>query len=263
MLSFILALVAIAAYFTSSVRLARSVVNQQAALSVDASAVIALGAHCLGLAVFWIEAGALDFQFLRALSVVSACAVALLLATTSSRASAGLGVILYPWAVITIVCEQVSRLGEGSVEVHTLALSSHVLLSMVALGLFSLATLQALLLAVQESQIKQRKQNVLTDSLPPLDSMETYLFRLLLLGFVILSAALLTGMAFTSDLVAQHLIHKTVLTVLAWFVMAVLLVGRRLFGWRGKTAIRCTVGGYGLLVLGYFGSKFVLEFVLS
>jgi ABC-type uncharacterized transport system permease subunit len=263
MLSFILALVAIAAYATSSTRLARSVVNQQVAESIGGLSAIALAAHCIGLLVFWLEAAALDFQFLRALSLVTACAVGVLLSTKSSRSNAGLGLILQPLAVIAILGEQASRLNQGAVDSVPIAVSGHVLLSVVALGLFSLATLQALLLALQESQIKQRKQNILTQALPPLDSMEIYLFRLLLLGFMILSAALISGMAFTDDLVGQHLIHKTVLTALAWIVMAVLLIGRRQLGWRGKTAVRCTVGGYSLLVLGYFGSKFVLEFVLA
>lgn len=263
MLSFILALVAIAAYVTSSARLARSVVNQQAAASMGALSAIGLAAHCGGLLVFWLETEALDFQFLRALSLVAACAVAVLLSTESSRSNAGLGLILLPLAAIAVAGEQASRLGDSGGDGVSLAVSSHVLLSVVALGLFSLATLQALLLALQESQIKQRKQNILTEALPPLDSMETYLFRLILLGFVILSAALISGMAFTEDLAGQHLIHKSVLTVLAWIVMAVLLIGRRQLGWRGKTVVRYTVGGYCLLALGYFGSKFVLEFVLA
>lgn len=263
MLSFILAAIAIAAYLTSSIRLARSVINRQAELSVGASAGLALAAHCLGLTAYWYDIGAVDFQFMRALSVVAACAVALLIATTGNRANSGLGLILFPWAIVAICAEQASRLGEGAVEVQSLAVTSHVLLSVVAFGLFSLAALQAVLLAIQESQLKRRKQNILTESLPPLDSMEGYLFRLLLLGFVLLSAALLSGLAFTDDLAAQHLIHKTVLSIAAWVVMAILLIGRRVFGWRGKTAVRCTVGGYGLLLLGYFGSKFVLEFVLA
>lgn len=263
MLSFILALVAMVAYLTSSIRLTRLVLNRQAIGALAGLSLIGLAAHVLGLAVFWLERGGLDFQFLRALSLVSACAMAVLLSTASSRENAGLGLILQPWAAFTIVCEQVSRLGQGGVEVSSLVVGGHVTLSMVALGLFSLATLQALLLALQEAQMKNHQQNVLTDVLPPLDAMETYLFRLVLVGYLMLTAALLSGIAFTIDLAEQHLIHKTVLTILAWIVMAVLLIGRRQFGWRGKTAVRCTVGGYSLLVLGYFGSKFVVEFVLT
>jgi ABC-type uncharacterized transport system permease subunit len=57
--------------------------------------------------------------------------------------------------------------------------------------------------------------------------------------------------------------HHIVLAVSAWIVFAVLLYGRWRLGWRGRTAIRWTLGGFLLLVLAYFGSKFVLEVLLG
>lgn len=61
---------------------------------------------------------------------------------------------------------------------------------------------------------------------------------------------------------AQHLVHKTVLGIIAWLVFAVLLWGRWRFGWRGRTAIRWTLSGAVTLMLAYFGSKLVLELLL-
>ena len=70
------------------------------------------------------------------------------------------------------------------------------------------------------------------------------------------------GVLFLEDIFAQHLVHKTVLSLTAWLVFAVLLWGRFQFGWRGRTAIRWTLSGFAVLLLAYFGSKFVLELVL-
>ena len=56
--------------------------------------------------------------------------------------------------------------------------------------------------------------------------------------------------------------HKTVFSVLAWLVFAGLLVGRARLGWRGAKAVRVLYLGSGLLLLGYAGSRFVLEVVL-
>jgi ABC-type uncharacterized transport system permease subunit len=53
-----------------------------------------------------------------------------------------------------------------------------------------------------------------------------------------------------------------VFTLISWGVFGVLLLGRRLRGWRGKTALRLTLGGFGLLLLAYVGSRFVLEVIL-
>jgi ABC-type uncharacterized transport system permease subunit len=82
-------------------------------------------------------------------------------------------------------------------------------------------------------------------------------------GFVLLSLALVTGALFLEDIFAQHLVHKTILSIVAWVVFAILLWGRWRFGWRGRTAIRWTIGGFVFLMLAYFGSKFVLELVIG
>ena len=68
---------------------------------------------------------------------------------------------------------------------------------------------------------------------------------------------------FIDNIFAQHLVHKTVLTIVSWLVFSVLLWGHYQLGWRSKTAVRLTLTGFALLVLGYFGSKLVLELVLQ
>ena len=92
--------------------------------------------------------------------------------------------------------------------------------------------------------------------------METLLFQLLAIGLFLLSLGLISGFMFVQDLFAQHLVHKTVLSVLAWLVFAVLLWGRRYRGWRGRTAVRYTLAGFVLLMLAFFGSAVVLQLVL-
>jgi ABC-type uncharacterized transport system permease subunit len=89
------------------------------------------------------------------------------------------------------------------------------------------------------------------------------MFQMIRIGFVLLSLALFTGVLFLEDIFAQHLVHKTVLSIVAWLVFATLLWGRWRFGWRGQVAIRWTVGGFVFLMLAYFGSKLVLELILN
>ena len=83
------------------------------------------------------------------------------------------------------------------------------------------------------------------------------------IGFALLSLSLLTGVLFLEDIFAQHLVHKTTLSIVAWVVFGVLLAGRVLRGWRGRTALIYTISGFVLLIVGYFGSKLVLEFILA
>ncbi len=93
--------------------------------------------------------------------------------------------------------------------------------------------------------------------------METLLFQMISLGFFLLSLAIVSGMMFVEDMFAQQVAHKTVLSILAWFFFGILLWGRYQFGWRGRVAIRWTLGGFFTLLLAFFGSKLVLELILK
>lgn len=93
--------------------------------------------------------------------------------------------------------------------------------------------------------------------------METLLFQMLGAGIIFLTISLISGFLFIEDLFAQHLVHKTVLSLLAWVIFSGLLIGRSRYGWRGQTAIQWTLIGFVLLLLAYFGSKLVLELILQ
>jgi ABC-type uncharacterized transport system permease subunit len=88
------------------------------------------------------------------------------------------------------------------------------------------------------------------------------LFRTIAVGFALLTLTLLTGVLFVENLFAQHLVHKTVLSLLSWLVFGGLLLGRWRRGWRGGIAVRWTLIAMGLLLLAFFGSQFVLELLL-
>jgi len=94
--------------------------------------------------------------------------------------------------------------------------------------------------------------------------METLLFRLIIAGFVLLTLALASGMLFSEELIHKpaQFTHKTLFAFISWGIFAALLGGRKIYGWRGRTALRWTWAGFIALVLAYVGSKFVLEVIL-
>jgi len=89
------------------------------------------------------------------------------------------------------------------------------------------------------------------------------LFEVIIVGFISLTVSLGSGLLFLENMFAQHLVHKTILSIFAWFVFLTLLIGHWKLGWRGRTAIRWTLSGFISLMLAYFGSKFVLEILLA
>lgn len=144
-----------------------------------------------------------------------------------------------------------------------IGLISHIILSLLAYSMMTIAAFQALALAMQEKQLREHQFNGIFSYLPPLQTMESLLFNMIWLGFLLLTASIASGFAFLNDMFAQHLAHKTILSITAWLVFAVLLTGRHIAGWRGQTAAKWTIAGFITLMLAYFGSKFVLEMILN
>ncbi len=187
----------------------------------------------------------------------------MLLLTAIKQPVENLGIPILPIAAATIALASWNPGDKEAITSGTWQLDLHILFSVLAYSLFALAAVQALLLAVQDRHLRNRHPGGFIRALPPLEVMEQLLFQMIATGFVLLSAALLTGILFLEDVFAQHLVHKTTLSIAAWSIFGILLWGRGKFGWRGRKAIRWTLGGFLLLLLAYFGSKLVLEIILD
>lgn len=144
------------------------------------------------------------------------------------------------------------------------AFRAHLLVSMLAYSLLTVAAAQALLMALLERHLHGAALPGHLRALPPLLTMERLLFRILGMGFVLLSLTLGSGMLFSEEVFGRplHFSHKVVFSIAAWLIFALLLAGRRVYGWRGRTALYWTLAGFCAVVLAYTGSKFVLEVIL-
>lgn len=143
------------------------------------------------------------------------------------------------------------------------ALLIHITLALFAYACLGIALLYALQLSYINVRLKEKKASLLHSSLPPLMAVESILFKLLLVGTVLLTLSLASGFVFLENMFAKEQAHKTVLSILAWLVYSVILIGHFRFGWRGKPIVVCTVIGSVLLTLAYFGSRFVKEVILN
>ncbi|MGA2550187.1 MAG: cytochrome c biogenesis protein CcsA [Burkholderiaceae bacterium] len=157
------------------------------------------------------------------------------------------------------------------------AFDAHIVVALASYSLLTIAALHALLMAaldrwLHRTEMSDRHRQGLWDhlegailgQLPPLLTMESLLFRLVALGFALLTLTVLTGIVFHEALFGSPLTfdHKTVFTLISWFIFGALLFGRRLYGWRGRVALRWTLSGFVAMFLAYAGSRFVLEVVL-
>ncbi|MDU0355507.1 cytochrome c biogenesis protein CcsA [Paraglaciecola aquimarina] len=139
----------------------------------------------------------------------------------------------------------------------------HVSLALFAYACLGIAFLYALQLSYINFRLKEKNASLLHSSLPPLMDVERILFKLLLVGTVLLTLSLISGFMFLDNMFAKEQAHKTILSILSWAIYSVILFGHAKFGWRGKSVITFTIIGGFLLTLAYFGSRFVREVLLN
>lgn len=142
-------------------------------------------------------------------------------------------------------------------------LAFHVAMATIAFAFLTIGMALAIAQVIVAHRLRNRRPLGWLKILTPIESLESGTFQSILAGFIVLTLALVSGAFFIENLFAQHLVHKVVLAIIAWFVFGVLLFGRLRFGWRGRKALRWTLAGYTLLGLSYFGSKIILENVLG
>ena len=207
--------------------------------------------------------GGVDLSFVNATSLVAWLVVMLLLAATTARPVANLGIALLPAAALSLATQLLFP-SEGRLLGHLpWPMQFHILISVTAYSLFAIAAVQAVLLAIQDRHLHNRHPGGFIRALPPLAAMERLLFQMIAFGLALLTLGLASGAFFLEDILAQHLAHKTVFSGAAWIIFATLLWGRQQWGWRGRKAIRWTLIGFVLLALAFLGTKLVMEMVLG
>ena len=203
----------------------------------------------------------LNLTFYNALSIVLFMIAGLTLLLSVAKKTEFLGLFVLPLVVagvaLTIIRPQVVAAASS---VHGLQL--HIVSSLFAFSILTIAAVQSVLLLTQDRRLRRHNLDGITRAFPSLHDTERLLFQMIVIGFVLLSVALASGFLFLEDMFEQHVAHKTILSILAWIVFALLLWGRRQFGWRGRVAMHWTLSGFGFLILAYLGSKFVRELIL-
>ncbi|WP_190600036.1 cytochrome C assembly family protein [Candidatus Vesicomyidisocius sp. SY067_SCS001] len=258
----LLSCLAIALYFAATFLLIRYFVinepqHQQTIFLLVSFAIIV---QALTFSHFWSDKGII-FGLANSASFVTWLISVLLFLSSLSKPIHVLGILIYPLAAFTLAFS--ITFPDTINKVIPINIALHVLLSITAYALLALAVCQSVLLNIQEKHLHARKINNFINKLPALQTIEALLFQILRIGFYLLTLSLLSGFIFIQDIFSQHLIHKTTLSIIAWIIFAILVFGRKVFGWRGKQAITSTQFGFGILVIAYFGSKFVLERLLT
>ncbi len=177
---------------------------------------LALAGHGVAAGAMVFAGGGVNFS-LWPVTVLTFFVVNLIVLASSLRKPLhSLFIILFPVAALILAIATVTNANPAAGSPLSLSIGIHVILSLLAFSLFTIATGQALLLAYQDRQLKNHHPGGFLRELPPLQTMEALLFEVLWAGFILLSFALITGIVFIDDFWGQHLAHKAFFSLLGW-----------------------------------------------
>lgn len=209
--------------------------------------------------------GTLRFSFSLAVSLMLWLAVLIYWLESFQSRMDGMQPMVLPIAAISSILPAIFPQTHEIGHANAFGFKVHFLTAMLAYSLFTLSALHALFMGFVEQRLHRRAINRHQASLPSILSMEALLFRMIGVAFVLLTAALVSGLFFSEQIVGKALVfdHKTLFAFASWMIFAALLFGRHQYGWRGRIALRWTLTGFLLLILAYIGSRFVSEVLLG
>ncbi len=262
--STLIGILSISSYALASILIIKAFFRQNQYLRLSIRiAWIAAVLHLIYMLLMFQTQNGFNFSFFNAAGLVAFFIVLILLLASLDKPLEKLGIAIFPLAAVMLSLDMIFPDKAHHLSANNWQMGLHILSSIVAFSLLNIAALQAILLAIQDQQLRSHHPRRLILALPPLQAMETLLFQMIGAGVLFLTTSLLSGFIFIEDLFAQHLLHKTVLAMIAWVIFSGLLLGRLRYGWRGNIAIQWTLIGFVLLLLAYFGSKLVLELILK
>ena len=224
---------------------------------------VALVAHAITLYPNIYTLHGLNFNVFNTASLTSFYFVLFYVIFCFYRPILSLGLFAAPTAIIGLSLGYFGVAPYAPLTDISKGLEAHIILSIAAYCVLLMAAVQAVILRIQIRELKHKtKQRFWVNKLPSLQSMESLLFDMILVGFSLLTLALAIGFVYVSDLMAQHIAHKTVFSIMSWLLFGWLLFGHWKYGWRGRRAANMTILAFLLLAVGFIGSKFVLEMLL-
>jgi ABC-type uncharacterized transport system permease subunit len=186
------------------------------------------------------------------------------LATTFRSRMAPVGAFIAPLALVLLVSSFLARRGVADVgDAVTLGALGmlHIALASTGVAAFGLAAAVAVIYLFQEASLKRKRIGMMVRHSPPLTVLDRVGRRLILVGFPLFTLALLTGVAWVSQLPGHEKIRmEYLLAGIAWVTFALLILARITVGWRGRPAAWATLLGFlaTLVVLMiYLGRRFL------
>lgn len=129
----------------------------------------------------------------------------------------------------------------------------HITVSLGAYGLLLMSSVTAAMYLLQAKQLRDKAFRPIYYRLPPLEALDRWSYRFILVGFPMLTIGLASGLALARlEWNNWTLDAKILWSLLSWIIYACYLIVRRWWGWAGRRAALWSVVGFSVLVANYF-----------
>ncbi len=137
----------------------------------------------------------------------------------------------------------------------------HVVLAFLGDAIFALTFCVSIMYLLQERNIKQKKVGKMMNLLPSLTLLDQLNYRLLSIGFPLLTLGIITGSIWAEYAWGSYWSWdpKETWSLITWLVYAALLHQRLTVGWRGRKAAWVAIVGFGLVLFTFLGVNLLLS----
>jgi len=133
----------------------------------------------------------------------------------------------------------------------------HTFLAFIGDAAFALACGVGIMYVVQEHYVKSKHLGGLFQRLPSLESLDYINYRLITIGFPMLTLAMISGALWAEKAWGGYWRWdpREVWALITWLIYALILHARLLAGWRGRRAAILSIVGFVSILVAFFGIK--------
>jgi ABC-type uncharacterized transport system permease subunit len=241
----------------------KEIIGMSLSSQIVVFSILALFFHFFYLYPLIMVENGINLSFINPLSLAGFIVVFIMLLYSLKQQVFILGIGLLPTNAILMIILMLSTQNSNNIVSINPQSALHIFSSIVSFGIFSLALMQVIFLSLQNYVLHKHQTNKIVRKMPALFTMEHLLINMILAGVLFLSLSLLSGFLYMEDMFAQHVAHKTILSILSWFIFVIILTGHRIYGWRGRVLITLTTTGITILFIAFVGNKFILQHLIN
>jgi len=140
-------------------------------------------------------------------------------------------------------------------------LGIHTFLAFLGDAAFATAFGVGIMYLIQEHHLKTKRLGGLFQRLPNLQILDEINYKLITLGFPLLTLAIITGALWAESAWGSYWRWdpKEVWSLITWFIYALVLHARLTAGWRGRKAAMLSIAGFISVIFTFFGVNLLLK----